>query len=187
MSEIFIPQDSFLDKPHKIEDPSTESKLSFFDLAKSRVQMLPEEEYCRFEQEVFGDTHPKNTGMFVLSSRTEQRLLPFLPRKKTPKEFVDALDIKVNQDAFIVDELDYSDLVPYTIEHEVYEAWVSSKVGYQPKDGQTSHLLARRKQFEAAMADGKAERLLEFCVKFNPANSEEFQAAYDNALKKKRD
>jgi hypothetical protein len=78
-----------------------------------------------------------------------------------------------------------TDLIPYAIEHEIYEAWLWSKRGYIAQNSETNHLLARRKQFEAAMKDGKAEKLLDFYKKINPEITSELEYAYRKTRSKK--
>ena len=98
-----------------------------------------------------------------------------------PDKWITALEISVNTDFFGQEN---ADLIPYAVEHEVMEAWMWSKRGISPQDSHNKHLLARRRQFEMAMKDGKAERLLSFYKKASPRSESELQYAYDKAKTK---
>ena len=93
------------------------------------------------------------------------------------------LSIAINENAFTINGEDYTDLIPYSIEHEIYEAWLTLDKGWR-LNLKERHLLARRKQYEIAMRDGKAERLLEFHNKNNIALKDEYEYAYQKALQK---
>ncbi|MEK7203202.1 MAG: hypothetical protein AAB653_02690 [Patescibacteria group bacterium] len=191
--EINTPEYSKLDKPHKIEGAPAEAKKSFYELARSRVELVAEPEYFRFKKDVFGKDYWRYPSAAYILSRDDRIT------EDSVKRFVDTLDIKVNKDFFFLEGEDYSDLIPYVVEHEIYESYLWSKKGfYQPKSNKAkhlsdTHLLARRKEFELAMQDGKAERLLEFYKKKiysiedesdYASHKNELDYAYQKALKR---
>lgn len=80
--------------------------------------------------------------------------------------------IYVNKGAFILDDEDFSDLIPITVRHEIAEFWTYVKTGYSfspapPYIGIGSrvafaHGLALREEYFFAFELGKAERYLDF-------------------------
>ena len=98
-----------------------------------------------------------------------------------PEKLVTGLEISINQDFFGEEN---KDLIPYAVEHEIFEAWMWSKRGISPWSTRTNHLLARRRQFEMAMRDGKAEKLRNFYRKVNPEFTSEIDYAYEVAQRK---
>jgi len=174
-----LPEYSKLEKPHKVEGLPTEQKKSFYEMAKERVRIVGAEEHASFEQDMYGlSQYP--AAVYIVSNRKDVI-------EGKVENFVDALDINVNKDFFFVDKEDYTDLIPYAVEHEVYEAWLWSKRGHQPSNSTTRHLLARIKEVECAFKDGKAERMLEFYKrKMNNGTGEEFDFAYQKVLKRNK-
>lgn len=88
------------------------------------------------------------------------------------KRFVDNLRIYLDKQAFIVQGMDYSYLVPYIIEHEIQEIWVLAKTGINlskcPDKTQRvmmAHRIAVRREYKMALKDGVAEKCLDFAKK----------------------
>ena len=157
---IKVPEYSYLEEPHKVEGTPKESRQSFYELAKSRVRLVSQDEHLKFEKDIFGPDWGSCSAIYIID--TSDKIA-----EGQQERWLKVLDISVNKDAFIYGGEDYSDLIPYAVEHEIYEAWLWTKKGYQPKNSRINHLLARRRQFEMAMKDGRAEKLLEYYKKLN--------------------
>jgi len=171
--EINIPESSNLEQPHLIGKDILEARRSFWELAKSRIVYRNQQEHIDFEKTVFGPDHHVSSAIYVLQAKN-------IGEGDNFQRWVKALEISVNVDFF---GEEYKDLIPYAIEHEIYEAWIGVKRGMSPKEINTGHLLARRRQFRMAMTDGKAEKLLKFYKQVNLDTEDELQQAYDKAQK----
>ncbi len=173
-----IPKYSKLGQTHKVEGVPKESMQSFRELAQSRVRVCSQEEYNRFQRDVLGadsqTTYPE--AMFLVSVAN-------VVAEEHIERWVEALDIRVNRDYFIIGEEDYTDLIPYEVEHEIYETWLQAKRGVKPTNSHMIHLLARRREWEIAAKDGKIERLLEYRRKKNDIPAEELDYAYKHGQK----
>ena len=150
--EVKVPESAELKKPHHVGRDIIEAKKSFYKLAKSRITLRSRGEHIAFEKEVFGEDWALSSAVFVLAPGTSGS-------KNDLEKWVVALEISINKDFFGKEN---KDLIPYAVEHEVFEAWMRSKRGISPQSSKINHLLARRKQLEMAMKDGKAEKLLAF-------------------------
>lgn len=173
------PESSYLPEPHKIEGAPKEARERFYEMAKSRVFYATRDEMVEFGKQTSGEDESTTTALYVR-----------LPRKEFTEEgiekWIDGLQIVVNKDAFQQDGEDFSDLIPYAIEHELYELWVKSKRGISAQETEKAHLLARRKQAEMALHDGKLDRMIEFYTKLNPECSKELEYARQKAETKSK-
>lgn len=177
MSTIKYPEYSILEEAFKLEGPPGEVKRSFYELARNRVRVVPEEEHFRFERIVFGEDWQQSSAAYVASTKKHKT-------DSDEETRLIGLDVSINKGFFIDRDKNYTDLIPYAVEHEIFEVWLSVKPGYQIKDPQKSHLLARVRQFEMAMKDGKAERLLKFYKERAPLIGNELDYAYQKASKR---
>jgi len=173
---INVPEYSRLETPHQVEGSPKESKQSFYELAHSRTRYCTQEEHLKFEKEVWGDDWQVSSAMYVIDRNDG------IATNQDEETFVNALDISINKDFFQFEGEDYSDLIPYAVEHEIYELCLYAKRGYRVQNSQSRHLLARKRQFEMAMRDGKAERLLEFYKKRNNLVGDELEYTYNKIL-----
>ncbi len=170
-----LPESSELDKPYLIGRDVVEAKESFYELAKQRITYRSEDDHIKFEKSVFGHDWEKSSAVYVLSRKglnvgeNERRI------------WVTGLEISINTDFFGEDN---KDLIPYAIEHEIYEMWLWTKPGISPQSSETNHLLARRRQVEMALKDGKAEKLISFYKELNPLFADELDYAYKVAQRK---
>jgi|SRR3989339_1429100 len=103
--------------------------------------------------------------------------------------FVSLLEIVVNEGLFEdvsrIKQVNYKDLIPYVVEHDVYEAWLSAKRGAgQTIPVEIKHLLARRREFYLATREGKGQKLYDFHMFITPSCKEEYQAALDYAKRR---
>lgn len=149
------------------------AKADFWELAKSRIFYRTDAEQLAFVKRLFGeDSQRRYTAVYVREVGTSGP-------EPDPEKWVTGLEISVNKDFF---GNDFADLIPYAVEHEIYEAWLSVKRGLNPSL-EKQHLLARQRQFEMAARDGKAEKLRNF-LSTNPSYSDEVEYAYNKAVTK---
>ena len=92
-------------------------------------------------------------------------------------------------DDFIIDGISYKDMIPFIIEHELYEGWLNCKKGflgnaYEDEEIETKHQLALRREFYLAEKSGMGEKLFEWRKKNNPDTEEDCREALRNAKKK---
>lgn len=172
MSEM--PPSGILENPHHIGRDIIEAKKSFWELAQSRTHYRTQEEHIAFEKSVFGDDWQVSSAVYVNSSG-------WSGDESDPEQWITGLEISINKDFFGEEN---KDLIPYAVEHEVFEAWMWLKRGIKTQSAQANHLLARRRQFEMAMKDGKAEKLRDFYKQVIPEFSSELDYAYDVAKRK---
>ena len=80
---------------------------------------------------------------------------------------------------------DYSDLITFSVEHEILEVWLSGKKGVGPKlSDNKHHLLSRRKQYFLAEEQGLGDKLFEWHMLLNSEAKEECEGALECAKKK---
>jgi hypothetical protein len=168
---ITLPESAILENPHHISRDIAEARKSFYEMAKPRVVMRSQTEHVAYEKKYLGDEWKPRSAVFVIQTGKSGP-------EDNPERWVLGLDISVNKD-FYGEEND--DLIPYALEHEIYEAWLVVKRGTSPKSERERHLLARRRQFIMAEKDGKAERLLAFYKRKNLNFTEELESAYKHA------
>jgi len=77
----------------------------------------------------------------------------------------------VNKDAFKIKDKDYSDVMPFVIEHEIYETWLNAKKGAgSDLTMKKQHILALRRAFLLAEQQGLSEKFLEWNSLIDPDN-----------------
>ena len=96
---IELPEYSKLEKSHKVEGTPHEARVSYYELAKSRVRLVTQEEHYKFEKDVFGEDWQKSSAVFIINR--SNRII-----EGSQERFVDALDISVNKDYFQLDGKD---------------------------------------------------------------------------------
>ncbi len=176
-NKLNCPAYSLLEVPLRIEDSVKVFRTKFYDLARSRVRFVSAAECLLFEKDVFGEnTRGSSSAVYLVR----------VNRDEEGNRNISALDIVLNKDFFKTELKDYSDLIPYSIAHEIYEAWLYVKPGFNISNVEKAHLLARRRQFEMAVRDRKAEKLQTFLLRVNPLLVEEIAYAYDKAVRKVR-
>ena len=163
---------------HKIEGPPKEARERFYEMARARVFYASQEEMIEFGKQATGEDESRTTGLYVRLPREEFT-------EDGMEKWIDGLQIIVNKDAFRQDGKDFSDLIPYAVEHELYELWVKSKRGISVQETEKAHLLARRKQVEMALRDGKLDKMIEFYTKLNPEYAKELEYARKKAEQKR--
>ncbi len=209
MPEASVPESSRLPSDYEVKSPSTEVRLEFWELAKSRVRFITPEEMLAIHTQVgkLEEFYPGKIAFAIVSKRVDEEIdikdkllstIKMIQRRKslkstltgivTPEQtkWIDALEIYINKQAFSINGQDYSDIIPYVIEHEIYERWAKDKQGFVPNPNQ-AHLLARRHEFRIAVQDGKADRLLEFIKVATPADLPDAEEAYKASVRKNQD
>lgn len=162
-----------LDEPHKFERDMKEAKEHFWEIAKTRVRIHSAEEHAEFHDAHFPKNEKPTSATFVLDRVSTEG--------DDPEKGISGFEISINKDYF---GEEYADLIPYAIEHEIYEAWLYSKRGLRAKSIKQGHLMARLHQVEMAMEDGKAEKMLAFYIGKEPDLKSEFEAAYEKIKRK---
>lgn len=165
--------DAYLEKAFIVPDSPKQARKEFYELARSRTKILGPWEFKLFQMGLSGNDRPKDLAQFVIRGPYDSEV---------PKRRLTVLSIAINENAFTING-EYTDLIPYSIEHEIYEAWLALDKGWG-LNNKERHLLARRKQYEIAMRDGKAERLLGFQNKNDIALKDEYDYSYQKALQK---
>ncbi len=153
------------------ESPKPESKSEFMDLLDKRTYILNDAEYRDATTELFGRVPLSGVCLNISIARNDkfESIGYALP------------SIMVNKDYYALrfDE-DYSDMIPYDIEHEKQETYFAVKTGFNPdtldiKEGVQnrffgrSHRLAVRSALQKANDDGNLNRYLEW-------NKKQFQS-----------
>jgi hypothetical protein len=145
--------------PIKSISPSIESKNAFKKFAQTKVIFFDNTEECdrftvRWLFKEFGHTTSKerniDAGHVLLKDMRGRRL-----DNQTLEDFV----IVINKPSFIIDNNDFSDLVPLVIEHEIAELWYTCKKGYLPIE---PHKLAIIEETKMATRIGQEERSIQF-------------------------
>lgn len=171
--EINLPETSILLKPHKVEGSMVEAKESFYDLAKSHIRYLTSQEIVEWHKKISGRKNYLTTASYIVSRKSD------VSEGGDFEKWVDALEIVVNKDVAIINGEDFSDCIPFIVEHDIYEAWLSAKKGAVTSlDVGKKHLLARRREFLIAEQQSLGEKLHRFQIAVDPANRKE----YDEAL-----
>jgi hypothetical protein len=165
-----------------IEGSPSQTKSGFFAILERRVVYLDQSTYeGRFRQHGLG--HCEGVVRQVGGGRGK---------------VIENPAVYINAGVFVLDGEDYSDLIPFVVRHEIVESWTYAKTGYSlspppPHIGNErratfAHGLALRKEYEYAFESGKADRLLEFIIKFitkyagnSPSAIRENQEAYQIA------
>lgn len=162
-----------LENPHFLERNMKEAKANFWAFARSRTHVDTYEEHAKFHDAHFlkNIVPTSAAGVFERGSTEGD----------DPEKGILAMEISVNKDFF---GEEYADLIPYAIEHEIYEMWVQAKRGLRVS-GDKPHFLARMHQIEMAMKDGKAERLIQFYCSKMPRIKGEFEEAFNRVKNKK--
>ncbi len=173
-----IPELPHLEHPYKVEGPPKEARKSFYEFAKHRIKYLTNEEFIKFDRDTGGFPDEKHISPAFHIIDPES-----LQKGDNLEKWVDNLEIAVNKDTFKVKGKDYSDLMPFVAEHEIYETWLKAKKGTASTlDYKKKHLLAQRRAFLLAEQQGLGDRLLEWSKLNAPDNTEHIKQ-YEYALK----
>lgn len=188
--KLYSPDSSTLEPSHKIEGSQIEAKNSFYELAKSRIKFLNSKKFGdwinRYQgpiaEYLYRTAHFKDTALFLIK--------PKLSQNETGEinKFIENLEIVINEDGFILDGVDYSEIIPFVAEHEIYEAWLHAKMGLGQssfiKNLDTAHKLALRKEFFCAQKMGLSDKLFAYHIKIDPKNETLYRDILDHVKNK---
>lgn len=131
------------------------TREAFFNIMESRVQILDNDSYVRV------DGNNSALGHF-------NGVIYQVPEGKA----VEDANIYINRDDFIINDNDFTDLIPVTVRHEIFEMWTYAKNGWSlspapdriGKENRVAvaHGLATMAEYSYAFEIGKAERYLDF-------------------------
>lgn len=183
------PESSFLKQPHKIEGVNKQSKESFYELAKSRVRFLSRDDFYKQAVTFSGDPAIKD---YVAVAFGAWNYVDKFSDDENFERFVTNLEIFVDKDAFTEEE---KELMPFLVEHEICEAWLSFKKGFHDQAKKEfendqfelmsqNHELALRKEFVEAERVGLADKLYEWRINKMPRSEQDCKMALNNAKKK---
>lgn len=167
--EIQTLPNTTLEKPHHISRNMAEARRNFWELAQSRINYQSHKKHSAFEKAVTGKEPGNNPAAY------------YIVKEEGIGQWVVELQISINKDLF---DKENEDLLPYIVEHEIFEAWMFAKRGLSPQSPHINHLLATRHQFRLAIKDGNGEKMRDFRKRLNPHTSKETDYAY-NAAKRK--
>ena len=159
---------------HKLDRDMSVAKRDFDKYARSHVVIDSADQHAEFHQKHF----PAN----VLPSSAAFKVQKVWAEGDDPERGIIGFHASVNKDFF---GEEYADLIPFAIDHEVYEAWLRVKRGLNATLTQ-AHLLARMRQIENAMKAGKAERLVSFYSEKLPELKQEFEEMYKRVKKRQQ-
>ena len=161
-----IPEIKYIHPPYKIEGPPKEARESFYELAKKRIKYLTDEEIRKWDKDRGGDPESKQSmpALYIISIGGSKK-------GDIPEKWIDNLEIVVNKDAFKIKDKDYFDVMPFVIEHEIYETWLNAKKGVgSDLTMKKQHILALRRAFLLAEQQGLSDKLLEWNSLIDPDN-----------------
>ena len=171
-----LPESSFIKPPYKVEGTPKEARASFYEFAKDRIKYLNEEEFRKWQKENRKKPNFITTASLVIGFSTREG--------DNFNKWIDNLEIIINKEGFNVYGKDYSDILPFVLEHEIYEAWLIGKKGVASElSDHKQHLLARRREYLLAEQAGLGDKMLEYATKVNPADKEEYEYALKAAKK----
>lgn len=171
------PESAKIEGGHEIKGTPKEARLAFYELAKGKIKYVDHDGMLKWHK----DVHEREN---YWSSASLAMAITELQGEDTDEKWINNLEIVVNMDTFHFDDKDYSDLLPITIEHEIYEAWLSAKKGAAARlDVEKKHLLAIRREYLLAEEQGLGDRLLEYQIARFPRDKKLFLSALETARK----
>lgn len=177
--QLKFPESSIVNNPHKIEGTMKEAKKSFYELAKSKVKYLSWDEIKKWHKETSNRDEYVTTASYILNYKTN------VTEEGDFEKWISNLEIVVNKDVFVINREDFSDIMPFILKHDIYEAWLSAKKGSASSfDVNKKHLLARRREFLLAAEQSLEDKLFEFHMTINPGSEDEYRYALEYAKKK---
>jgi hypothetical protein len=149
-----------------LSDPSAEINPEFHDYALSKVQRLSVADLDKWEAKV---TQAKGQKLFRSPASFNIPQVDLVVAHLKSDEIVHALknmEIVVCPSLLKTRGMDFSDIEPYLIEHEIYEAWLNLTKPILDNSQSESHILALERMYLLADKDGKAERLFGFMARY---------------------
>jgi hypothetical protein len=165
---LTFPESSIVEPPFKADGDMSKSKESFYELAKSKIKYLTDAEFKVWSGQNPGINDDSSNATYILSGKYVK------DTDGNVENLVTNLEIAINRDAFIVDGEDYSDVVPFVVEHEIFEIWLTAKKGIASGYSiDTKHHLALRRSYQFARGENMVKRLYEYCTRKVPENKNE--------------
>jgi hypothetical protein len=174
---------------------SANEKDAFFDQLREKTQYCSESEYRREAKKLFGEV--PLSGVCVKID---------LARDKNSKELMgydpESIRILVNKGYYEENfSRDYTEMIPYDLEHENWELYYCVKKGYNPdtldvKEGRDRHFgkahnLAIRRALEKAWSEGNLDKYLDFMKEqletLDPDNYHREYSYYEKQAEKLRE
>ncbi len=109
--EIKLPESSIINDPHKIEGHMKEAKKSFYELAKGKVKYLSWDEIREWHKETSGRDNYVTPASYILSYNIN------VTEEGDLEKWINNLEIVVNMDIFKINGKDFSDIMPFVLEH----------------------------------------------------------------------
>ena len=156
-------------KGFKFEGNDQNADDAFLEYARAQTLKLSTREFYQWMN--------NEAGQMVLGATAWFRVIK---KEQGEIEFRAA----VNMGAFKVGGQDYTDLISYVVEHEAFEGLQKCKYGFDKKTDGPMHDQALEMEFRKALADGKAERLMEWITQIKPAKIESVKKVYEKVTNK---
>lgn len=183
--EYKIPESSFINPPHKIEGKMEKARESFYELAKDKIRYFNHQQFIDWVSEIVDKETAvvyKNSGALVVIKSEKN--------EEDQKKYVTNLEIAVDTSKLNFNGENYEDILPFVIEHEIYESWIRSKKGFieekefSEESRNRAHRLAMRREFLLAEKAGKGDRMFAWRMAMRPKKEKDYMAAWENAKKK---
>lgn len=178
-----LPESAFIFPPHKVEGTPKDARASFYELAKGKIKYLNSEKFMKWQID-YGELNFITQASAIIASEKTDNF----------EKWIHGLEIVINKDKYNINGKDYSDIIPFDLEHEIYEAWLRGKRGVgSDLDSRKKHLLAQRRAYLVAEKQGLGDKLFEHDMMINPRAKEEYEYASKAAkkqlgyLKKRKD
>ena len=172
----------------------TEDKDAFFDQLRRKTQYCSEEEYRKEAEKLFGRVPLSGVciNINLIRDRTNPELKGYDP---------ESIRILVNEDYYSKKfSKDYTEMIPYDLEHENWELYYCVKKGYNPdtvdiREGRNrhfgkAHYLAVRQALRKAHGEGKLNGYLSFMKEqlesLDPDNYQREYSYYEKEAEKQR-
>jgi hypothetical protein len=161
-----IPEIKYIHPPYEVEGTPKEARESFYEFVKERIKYLTDAEIRKWDKDRGGDQESKGPlpALYIISVGESKK-------EDKPEKWINNLEIVVNKDAFKIKDKDYSDVMPFVVEHEIYETWLNAKKGAgSDLESVKQHTLALRKAFLLAEQQDLGDKLLEWNSLIDPDN-----------------
>jgi len=182
-----IPSESYLAKPYTLLHDQTKARIDFFQFARSRIRYVAPKEFnnlVTYTCESIDSSATYGCG-YAVYERSDTHW--FTQSESGMERHVKALSIWIVPEHFKppFESEDFSDLIPITIEHELWELWINLRHDSLVPDVKRRHLFARCNEYEYALRIGKADRLLLFMLRdCSPSFREQYEYARRRAEKR---
>lgn len=159
------------------------TRKAFWEFALSIVSYSDSATHRKFLDRINPDKkHNDTCASFWISCTRYTGSIEKLNGERIPKNIVHELEISINLALY---PAPFIDLIPYAVEHEIYECWCIAKNGINVSTEKHSHLLARRHQYRQQIKNGHMELDFQYTrfLKSHIGLKDEFFYAYEKATK----